>query len=139
MRLRLWLGVFAALTLPFNSEAAPSLAQSSELRLAQQVNCASPDSTMAMSICADREYQVADRKLNQTYQALKSKLSGQQQQRLTTAQQAWLKFRDANCAYARGEFEGGTAAGPVGISCLAQTTEQRTKDLSGYLQDLKDR
>ena len=132
---RLWLGVFAALALPFSFEATPSLAQSS----GQQVNCASPESTRDMNICADRDYRAADRKLNQVYQALKSKLSGQQQQRLTNAQIAWLKFRDANCAYARGEFEGGTAAGPAGISCLAQTTEQRAKELSGYLQDINNR
>ncbi len=132
---RLWLGVFAALVLPFSSEAAPSLAQSS----GSQVNCASPETTRDMNICADREYRAADRKLNQTYQALKSKLSGQQQQRMTAAQLAWVKFRDANCAYARGEFEGGTAAGPVGTYCLARTTEQRTKDLSGYLQDVNNR
>ncbi len=62
--------------------------------------------TMEMNICTSREYQAADRKLNSVYQALRPRLSRQQQKRMTDAQLAWIKFRDATCAYERGEFEG---------------------------------
>lgn len=100
----------------------------------QQVNCDSPQTTVEVNICASREYQTADKKLNSAYQALRSKLDRQQQKRITDAQLAWIKFRDATCAYEGGEFEEGTAAGSVETSCLARTTRQRTKEVEGYFQ-----
>lgn len=128
MTLRLRMRILSVITLPLFSVAIiPSLAQ--------QVNCANPQTTLEMNICAGRAYQTADRKLNQVYKTLQSKLKVQQRQRLSNAQLAWIKFRDATCNYERGQFEGGTAAGPVGGSCLARVTEQRVKDLEGYLQD----
>jgi uncharacterized protein YecT (DUF1311 family) len=88
-----------------------------------------------MTACAEREYRVADQKLNQVYRQLQSKLSGKQKPRMTNAQLAWIKFRDANCDYERGAFEGGTMANSIGTNCLARMTEQRTKELEAYLQD----
>jgi uncharacterized protein YecT (DUF1311 family) len=139
MKLRLQLLILVAIALPLLDVAiAPSLAQDSSQQT-PQVNCDSPQTTVEMNICASREYQVADKKLNSAYQALRSRLDGQQQKRITDAQLAWIKFRDATCAYERGEFQGGTAAGPTGTSCLARVTQQRTKELEGYLQDANNR
>lgn len=114
----------------------PSFAQKPERKLAQKVNCESPMTTVEMNICAAQEYQVADRKLNRVYRQLQSKLNGKQKQRLTNAQLAWIKFRDTNCNYERGQFEGGTMASQVGTYCLATMTEKRTKELESYLQEL---
>lgn len=140
MKLRSRLPILAATALSLLGVAiAPSLAQDSWQRIAQQVNCDSPQTTMEMNICTSREYQAADRKLNSVYQALRPRLSRQQQKRMTDAQLAWIKFRDATCAYERGQFEGGTMAGPIGTSCLARITQQRTKELEGYLQDINNR
>lgn len=134
MKLYLQTFVLLVLTLPLlNIAILPSLSQPEQL-LAQKVNCNSPQTTVDMTICADREYQTADRKLNQIYQQLQAKLSRNQKQRMTNAQLAWIKFRDANCDYERGQFEGGTIANPTGISCLADMTKKRTKELENYLQ-----
>jgi len=139
MKLRSRLLIIVAIALPLLDVAViPSLAQNSSQPV-QQINCDSPQTTAEMNICASREYQAADKKLNTTYQALKSRLNRQQQQRITDAQLAWIKFRDATCAYERGVFQGGTAAGPIGTSCLARITQQRTKDLERYLQDVNNR
>lgn len=139
MKLRLRLLIVVALALPLLDVAiAPSLAQDSSQRT-PQVNCDSLQTTVEINICASREYQAADKKLNSAYQALRSRLDRQQQKRITDAQLAWIKFRDATCAYEGGEFEGGTAAGPIETSCLARTTQQRTKELEGYLQDINNR
>ena len=138
MKLSLRLLILIAIALPLLDVAiAPSLAQDSSQRT-PQVNC-DPQTTGEMNICASREYQAADKKLNSAYQALKSKLDKQQQKRITNAQLAWIKFRDATCAYERGQFEGGTMAGPIGTSCLAKITQQRTKELERYLQDINNR
>jgi uncharacterized protein YecT (DUF1311 family) len=114
----------------------PSFAQESKHKLAQKVNCESPVTTLGMNICAGQEYKAADRKLNRVYRQLQSKLSGKQKQRLTNAQLVWIKFRDTNCNYERGQFEGGTMANQVGTYCLAAMTEKRTKELESYLQEL---
>ena len=106
---------------------------------AQKVNCENPMTTQDMNICAGQKYKVVDRKLNQVYRQLQSRISGKQKQRMTDAQLAWIKFRDANCIYEKGEFEGGTMASYVGTSCFAGMTQKRTKELEEYLQDLNSR
>lgn len=120
-----------------NIAISPTLSQNRQI--AQKVNCASPQTTVDMTDCADREYRSADKKLNRVYQQLQSKLSGSQKQRMTNAQLAWIKFRDASCDYERGQFEGGTMGIPIGISCLADMTAKRTKELEKYMQDLENR
>jgi uncharacterized protein YecT (DUF1311 family) len=111
-----------------------SFAQDTPQYLAQQLNCNNPQTTLQMNQCASQQAQAADKKLNQVYQQLKPKLSRQQQQRLTTAQQAWIKFRDETCAYERGQFEGGTLASPTYGNCIARVTKQRISDLEQYLK-----
>lgn len=134
MKLRLRLPIFATVALPLISFVAPSLARDST-----PLNCNNPQTTAEMNLCASQEYQAADQKLNSVYRALKPKLNKQQQQRITDAQIAWIKFRDASCAYEKGQFEGGTLAGPTGTTCLARVTQQRTKELEGYLRDINNR
>ncbi len=131
---------FALVSLPLLSIALlPSLAQGSYQRIAQGVNCNNPQTTAAMRTCANGKYEAADQKMNQVYQALKPKLSTNQQKRLTDAQLAWIKFRDTTCAFEGGQFEGGTLAGPTTLSCLAKVTQQRVQDLEGYLRDVNNR
>ncbi len=70
--------ISSALLLPlFSAPSLPILAQD-EQQIAEKVNCASPQTTVEMNICADQEYKAADRKLNQVYRQLQSKLSGNQ-------------------------------------------------------------
>ena|SRR4028118_275642 len=132
MKLPLWLLMITAIALPLTSiSIAPSIAQ--------QANCKNPQTTMDMRMCAGSEAQAADRQLNQVYQQLIGKLGGQQKERLTTAQLAWINFRDRTCAYEQGRFEGGTFAPVANASCLARVTQQRTKDLESYLQAVNNR
>ncbi|MBD0341429.1 MAG: DUF1311 domain-containing protein, partial [Microcoleus sp. Co-bin12] len=79
-------------------------------------------------------FQTADRKLNQVYQQLQAKISTRQKQRLTVAQGTWIKFRDENCEYAKGQFEGGTLAASTYGYCRARVTQERIKDLEGFLK-----
>jgi uncharacterized protein YecT (DUF1311 family) len=69
-------------------------------------------------------YGAADAALNETYQTLKNVLSETQQDLLTTAQLAWLDYRDTHCAYAPGEE----------TNCLAALTAARTADLQNQLE-----
>ncbi|WP_259236807.1 lysozyme inhibitor LprI family protein [Aeromonas sp. BIGb0445] len=53
--------------------------------------------------------------------------------KLKSAQRAWLTFRDAQCRYEAGVYDGGSIAPLVHSSCLTNLTEQRTKDLIALL------
>jgi uncharacterized protein YecT (DUF1311 family) len=119
--------------------ATPSIASpasgTTNLQLAQNPNCNNPQTQSQMNICASIAYQNADRKLNQVYRQLLPKLSAARKQKLITAQQAWIKFRDSSCEFERSAYEGGSIAPMIYGFCLANVTEQRTKDLQRYLED----
>ncbi len=119
--------------------ATPSIASpasgTTNLQLAQNPNCNNPQTQSEMNICASIAYQNADRKLNQVYRQLLPKLSAARKQKLITAQQAWIKFRDSSCEFERSAYEGGSMAPMIYGFCLADVTEQRTKDLQRYLED----
>ena len=112
----------------------PSKASNNRVQIAQQPNCKSPQTTLDMNTCSSQELKAADTKLNQLYQQLLPKINSKQQQRLTAAQRTWIKFRDETCDYEAGHFEGGTVAAPIYVSCKARVTQQRVKDLEGYLE-----
>ena len=109
------------------------------VQVAQQPNCSNPQTQGEMNACAGIAYRNADRRLNQVYQQLLPKLSAARRQQLVTAQQAWIRFRDASCTFERSGFEGGTMAPMVQSNCLARVTEQRVKDLQNSLQELTNR
>ena len=119
--------------------ATPSIAgptsAATNLQLAQRPNCNNPQTQSEMNICASIAYQNADRKLNQVYRQLLPKLSAARKQKLISAQQAWIKFRDSSCEFERSAYEGGSLAPMIYGNCLAAVTEQRTKDLRRYLED----
>jgi len=114
--------------------ASPTSA-ATNLQLAQRPNCNNPQTQSEMNICASIAYQNADRKLNQVYRQLLPKLSASRKQKLISAQQAWIKFRDSSCEFERSAYEGGSIAPMIYGFCLANVTEQRTKDLQRYLED----
>ena len=116
------------------SIASPTFA-ATNLQLAQRPNCNNPQTQSEMNICASIAYQNADRKLNQVYRQLLPKLSASRKQKLISAQQAWIKFRDSSCEFERSAYEGGSMAPMIYGFCLAAVTEQRTKDLQRYLED----
>ncbi|MDB9428432.1 lysozyme inhibitor LprI family protein [Microcystis aeruginosa CS-555/01A07] len=119
--------------------ATPSIASptsaATNLQLAQRPNCNNPQTQSEMNICASIAYQNADRKLNQVYRQLLPRLSAARKQKLISAQQAWIKFRDSSCEFERSAYEGGSLAPMIYGFCLANVTEQRTKDLRRYLED----
>ena len=88
----------------------------------------------AMNTCAIQDYTKADAALNATYKKLIATLDKEQLGRLKTAQRAWITFRDAQCRYETGVYEGGTIAPLVHSRCLTNLTEQRTKDLIAQLE-----
>ncbi len=126
--------------LTFSSSYTPSLTATSttpdlpKMHLAQKLNCNNPQTQAAINQCSNLSYQNADKKLNAAYQQLLPKLDRIRKQKLITAQQAWIKFRDATCEFERSEYEGGTIAPTIYLGCLENTTKQRTQQLQEYLK-----
>ncbi|MBD2196444.1 MULTISPECIES: lysozyme inhibitor LprI family protein [Calothrix] len=104
-----------------------------KLQLAQKLNCNNAQTQVEINQCAQLSYQNADKKLNQVYKKLLPTLSSSRKQKLITAQQAWIKFRDASCEFERSQYAGGTIAPTIYLGCLERTTQQRTQQLQDYL------
>lgn len=105
-----------------------------------ELNCkdsAQVQSQQAMNICAAKAAKEADRELNRMYRLVRAsyKKNPAQENRLVTAQLAWMKFRDAECNVSAGRFEGGTMAPFMYGRCLERLTKQRSQDLKAYLEE----
>ncbi|NEP56424.1 MAG: DUF1311 domain-containing protein [Symploca sp. SIO2G7] len=99
------------------------------------LDCDNAQTQSEINACAGLQAQAADKKLNQVYQQLQAEIKGSpQSQRLIEAQQQWIKFRDADCEYAKGQYEGGTIVPTISAGCITRLTQQRTKDLEEYLE-----
>ncbi|MEM7716883.1 MAG: lysozyme inhibitor LprI family protein [Cyanobacteria bacterium P01_A01_bin.68] len=140
MNLRSTVQTIALISLPLiGIFASPNLARGNSDKIAQNVNCNSPQTTFEMRVCADRSYKAADKKLNQVYRQLKPKLGASQQKKLVNAQLAWIQFRDKTCKF-RSSFAGGGTLEPVlELGCLADVTDKRVKDLEEYLEIVNNR
>ncbi len=120
------MGIAMDLILPNPLLAAPT-----------NVNCQSPETQTEMNICASREAETADRRLNQVYKQLQSKVTDSQSKKeLIDAETAWIKFRDRDCQFAAGLNRGGSMASMVQSQCVADLTRQRTKQLEDYIKNL---
>ena len=70
--------------------------------------CDTATTQTELSACAAEQYQAADKKLNQTYQAAIKRAAAPQRDLLKKAQQAWIALRDADCKLMGSGTEGGT-------------------------------
>lgn len=99
-----------------------------------QFNCSIINSNEGFKQCARVAYEQADRRLNQVYQQLVSKLNSDERQELTNAQLAWIQFRDKNCSFEVYPSRSGTGYLGYLNSCLERMTKERTTELQKALQ-----
>ncbi len=109
----------------------PNAARQSESTDTQQLesDCQAAATQIALNECAQQAYEVADAQLNQTYRALKEDLSGRAAQALTTAELAWIAFRDSDCTFVSDQYEDGSIAPLIHSDCLRGRTQTRTDEL----------
>jgi uncharacterized protein YecT (DUF1311 family) len=89
--------------------------------------------TAAMVECITAEYKRQDTRLNQAYKAASKDLSAPRKKQLQEVQRAWLKFRDANCAF-YDDPDGGTLARVLSNECMMTLTAQRAQELEAMAQ-----
>lgn len=97
--------------------------------------CADAQTQAEMNICWGKEYKAADARLNQVYRQLVAKLDDEEKAQLKNAQTAWLKYRDANCDFVADQYKGGSIRPMIDAICLADVTNNRTKELSAQIKD----
>ena len=106
---------------------------------AADINCAKAITQTDMNMCADKDYQAADKKLNDIYRKVTTALDDATlQAKLKTAQRAWIQYRDTECTFEVAENEGGSIYPLVYSGCLTRLTNARTKELQSYLACFKD-
>ncbi len=105
--------------------AAPVRAQS----------CGDTATQADLDACAGAAVRKADAQLNATYARIVRRLAGDAAKKhlLTTAELAWIKLRDAECAFEASGVSGGSIYPMIVSNCIATKTEQRTNELKTYL------
>lgn len=96
--------------------------------------CSNANTQTEMNQCAAAQYQAADKKLNETWQQALKRASGQQQELLKKAQQAWISLRDADCAFLASGAEGGSMQPMLISQCMTDKSVEREAFLASLLQ-----
>jgi uncharacterized protein YecT (DUF1311 family) len=119
-------------------QCAPALAQSAaEGNASAGAACENARSTAAMRECEIARLKRADEGMNAAYRSLQAKLDRRGKDKLRAAQQAWLKFRDAEADYQADAARDGTLAPLIAVSTQADLTEARRKELEKAARELK--
>ncbi|WP_427025076.1 lysozyme inhibitor LprI family protein [Aureimonas ureilytica] len=111
-----------------------ALALLSSVPAAHALDCEGAADQTSLNLCAGRAYSEADRRLNELYRDLKARLKGDPNRlgHLTSAQRAWIGFRDLECEFRASAVQGGSAQPMVKADCLRDLTERRIEALRVY-------
>jgi uncharacterized protein YecT (DUF1311 family) len=107
---------------------APALLKAQEKEF-----CPEGRTQLDMTYCAGEELARADSLLNANYQALVRTLEPHRVRALREAQRAWIRFRDAECAFQESEVRGGSMAPMVYALCEAELSEARAEEFARLL------
>ena len=124
--------LFAALVMA----GIPCVASANENGLSKQYTACmdkAGGTTFGMIECINAETQRQDVQLNKAYKALTTELPPPRRAQLLEAQRAWIKYRDANCAFYY-DPDGGTLARVNANSCMLTATADRARELESFKQ-----
>lgn len=111
----------------------PALGQSA----AESATCENATSTAAMRECEIARLKRADAGMNAAYRSLQAKLDQRGKDKLRAAQQAWIRFRDAEADYQADAARDGTLAPLLAASVQADLTEARRRELEKAAADTR--
>lgn len=112
------------------AEQAP---RSSPVALAKK-DCGELPTQQELNQCAAENYAISDKELNRVYQEVLQGLDAAGKDRLTQAEERWIVFRDAACAFESGRFEGGSIEPLIQASCMELITDNRIAALGQTLK-----
>ncbi|HKN03643.1 MAG TPA: lysozyme inhibitor LprI family protein [Buttiauxella sp.] len=97
-------------------------------------SCDSATSQAGLNECYANEYKKQDDLLNQAYQEAMKLATDKQKPTLKAAQNAWISYRDADCAFLTSGADEATVAPMVHAQCMADKSRERTELLKSTLQ-----
>ena len=109
----------------------PCVASANETGLSKQYTACmdkAGGTTFGMIECISTETQRQNVQLNKAYKALMAELALPRKAQLLEAQRAWIKYRDANCAFYY-DLDGGTLARVNANACMMTATADRAREL----------
>jgi uncharacterized protein YecT (DUF1311 family) len=86
----------------------------------------------AMNDCASEEYARQDSRLNKVYVAKMGRQSAAGKTKLRGLQRGWIKTRDQKCIAEEKEYEGGSIAPLIFLTCKTNETIMRVMWLERY-------
>jgi len=96
------------------------------------LNAPEGETTLGMTQCIGMETKAWDAILNRDYRALMGRLDEAQQEKLKTAQRAWIALRDADCDFPS-ELVRGSLASVMAAECFQTHTADRVLALRRYI------
>lgn len=89
-----------------------------------------------LNACYGAVYKKSDAALNELYNQIMGRLKSDQAttKLLTSAQKAWLAFRDAECNFSASGVSGGSIYPMIYAICLDKLTSKRIEDFKIYLK-----
>lgn len=99
-------------------------------------NCADAQDQATLNHCADAAFKQSDRKLNELYKEMETRLADDADTKklLVQAQRDWVRFRDAECDFQTSAAAGGSILPMLVAQCRDGLTQSRIQDFEGYLK-----
>lgn len=106
------------------------------LAFAKDKGCDAAEDQPAMNACADAAFKKSDKKLNELYHLIDTRLNDDADTKklLVQAQRDWVKFRDAACNFQTAEAAGGSMMPMLTAQCTDSLTQSRIKNFEAYLK-----
>ena len=98
-----------------------------------KIDCSKAATQPEIDACSLKEYNTADKELNDLYKKVTAKLNAQQKLVLLQSQRKWISFRDEYSKIYGLVYEGGTVAPSAVLKSKTDITRARTQDLKFLL------
>jgi uncharacterized protein YecT (DUF1311 family) len=95
----------------------------------KDLDCKKAVAQMELNVCADREFQSWDAKLNVRYRSFLKSANPKDQALLKAAERNWIAYRDSECDYETASSEGGSIRPMEYSNCLTAKTRARIAEL----------
>lgn len=99
----------------------------------EPLDCKKPVAQLDINLCELRAFESADAVLNAVYRRVVKAVGSDRVEALRNAQRAWVAFRQAECALAGSEAQGGSMQPMLVSICARKLTEERTRFLRTFL------
>jgi len=107
------------------------------------IDCANALAQSDMNICAERDFEAADKELNAIWKKAREAAQAEDAQQpedlkgadaaLVAGQRGWLAYRDGQCKLAGFEARGGSLEPMLISGCMADLTRRRIEELKEYV------